>query len=100
MKPRIVYIANISEGYYDVAFDCPIGEFPYGTSGARRYEHITRSSLKRLNHLVYLPAVPLEITAHLVPFANLWVTFPPKAAPAPVRPITRHPSYTPKGSKS
>jgi len=80
MKPRIVYIANISEGYYDVAFDCPIGEFPYGKSGARRYENITRSSLKRLNHLVYLAAVPISIAAHLVPYANLWVTFPPKGS--------------------
>ena len=100
MKPRIVYIANISEDYFDVAFNCPIGEFPYGNSKARRYNHITRSSLKRLNHLVYLPAVPLSIAAHLVPYTNLWITFPPKAAPASQRPITRHPSYTPKGSQS
>ena len=98
MKPRIVYIANISEDYFDVAFNCPIGEFPYGNSKARRYNHITRSSLKRLNRLVYLAAVP--ITAHLVPYTNLWVSFPPKAAPASQRPITRHPSYTPKGSQS
>ena len=92
---RLVYIAQVDQDYFDVAFNCPPHEFPWGTSKARKYNHISRASLARLNHLVYLPPAATHIDAHLVPYVCLWVTFPPKAAPVPVRPITRFPRYTP-----
>ena len=80
--PRTVYIA---EGYksrsFDVSFNCPVYEFPWWHhSPARTYKNISRSSLARLNHLVFLPLVPVTVSAHLVPYICLWVIFPPKGS--------------------
>jgi len=79
MEPnRTVYVAEISDGCFDVAFHCPVDTFPWHEHEARSYHKITRSSLARLNHLFYLPRPGVTISAHLVPYINLWVTFPPK----------------------
>jgi len=80
MEPnRIVYIAEgFANKSFDVTFNCSDDTFPWHEPTARTYQNITRSSLARLNHLVYLPAAGVTIAAHLNPFINLWVSFPPK----------------------
>jgi len=77
--PRTVYIVEGTlKDSIDVTFNCPVYCFPWHEPEARSYRNITRASLARLNHLVYLPAAGVTIAAHLVPYINLWVSFPPK----------------------
>ena len=77
--PRIVYIVQGTlRDSFDVAFNCPDDCFPWHHPETRIYRNITRASLARLNHLVYLPQPGVTISAHIVPYINLWISFPPK----------------------
>ena len=75
---RTIYIAQVAEHYFDVAFNCPMDDFPFHHTPERVYSHISRPSLRRLNRLTSLPDPRVKIAAHLYPYVCLWVTFPPK----------------------
>ena len=94
---RTVYIAQLFDNQFMVAFATIRNVYPFETldEHPRQYYAVTPASMKRLNTLVY-HGNAIKTSAHLVPYISLWVTFPPKK-PAPVRPVTRFSSYTPKG---
>jgi len=77
---RTIYISQY-DATFDVCFNVKRGDVPIfklTNAGIRQYHRVSPASIQRLNALVFLESLKLNITAHLFPFISLWVSFPPK----------------------